>query len=97
MKKMLIATAGILFLVIVVWTNLKPPISLINVTSDPSDATVIIDDVERGTTPLETSVPSGRHSIILTKAGYTSYISSFQSDKGETLNISVTLEKLPIN
>ncbi|MEO0051363.1 MAG: PEGA domain-containing protein [candidate division WOR-3 bacterium] len=48
------------------------------ITSEPSGATVRIDDVERGKTPLTiTELAPGRHELEVRLAGYQTYYSSF--------------------
>jgi len=42
----------------------------IKVTSVPAGATVFVDGVRRGTSPLELELPAGAHTVIVERAGY---------------------------
>ncbi len=92
MKKFAFAGGALIFLIIV-WTTLNAPVGIVNINSDPEGASVTIDDVPRGTTPLEVSLTVGKHNIVVTKEGYTGYVSSLDVEKGETKELNVKLEK----
>jgi len=92
MKKVAFAGGALIFLIIV-WTSLNAPVGIVNITSDPEGASVTIDDVPRGTTPLEVSLTAGKHTLVITKEGYTGYVSSLDIGKGETKDLNVKLEK----
>ncbi len=42
----------------------------IEIGSEPQGATVVIDDVERGTTPITLTLPTGEHSLVLRLDGH---------------------------
>ena len=93
MKKFAFA-GGAFILLVIIWTTLNAPVGIVNITSDPEGASVTIDDVPRGTTPVEVSLTAGKHNLVITKDGYTGHVSSFDVGKGETKDINVKLEKL---
>lgn len=66
--------------------------STVSITSEPSGATVYIDGVSRGTTPLElTGLNPGRHEITVSRSGYRDYSSTF-TISGSAGTILVTTE-----
>ncbi len=70
----------------------------LTVTSTPSQATVYVDGVYRGTTPLTlTGVSTGIHQIKVTKSGYQDYSMSVSVPKGKTATIPVALKVVSSN
>lgn len=50
----------------------------VTITSEPSGAKVVVDGIERGTTPVEIrGLAAGRHELELTRSGYRAYSGSF--------------------
>ncbi len=48
----------------------EPTQGVLTVTSTPRDATVWIDDVKRGSSPVDATLPFGSHKVRVTKSGY---------------------------
>lgn len=98
MTEKIVFVTGIFFLLVLVISRANSPVGFVEISSIPAGATVSIDDVPRGTTPatgsLEVSLPAGKHTLVVTKEGYTSYVGAFQVERGETKNISIELENL---
>lgn len=65
------------------------------ISSNPSGATVEINGIPSGETPLTLSRPVGPASIRVTKAGYRSYRSERQIRKDGSTNVSATLQPIP--
>lgn len=68
------------------------PRSHIAVYSTPPEATVVLDSVEVGETPLRGPIEAGTHDLQLRREGYHSTSRSFTIERGETLEIRDTLE-----
>jgi hypothetical protein len=67
-------------------TTTAPPSGGIAISSSPSGATVIIDDVRKGTTPLTVRpLSAGTHTLVLTLDGYQDY--------GAPITIGTSLER----
>jgi hypothetical protein len=78
-------------------TNLKvtltPMIGSILVKSTPSGAKILLDGVNRGTTPaVLTGIPTGTHTVLLKKTGYSDYPASITVILGKTTNLSAILK-----
>jgi hypothetical protein len=68
----------------------------INVTSQPSGATVFVDGVDRGTTPLTvTGVEFGTHDITVVKQGYYTYASQITVSNTGTYPLHAVLSRVP--
>ena len=66
----------------------------INIQTEPSGATVLVDNVERGITPLSLAdVRIGRHELKIKKEHYLTHTSSFDWEGGAAMVINETLEK----
>jgi len=98
MGEKVIFITGAFFLLFLVISKASSPVGFIDVNSIPDGARVTIDDLSRGVTStselLEVSLSPGKHTIVVTKDGYTGYVSAFHIDRGETKNITVELEKI---
>jgi Uncharacterized protein conserved in bacteria len=66
---------------------------LIDVTTQPDQAIVIIDDSLTGKAPLLARKATGRHSIIITANGYAPLEKTFEIGKDSISRISASLEK----
>jgi hypothetical protein len=75
-----------------------PPVSrgTLNITSKPSGATVFLDGVEKGTTPLTiTGVAYGVHDIAIMKKHYYTYSRQITVNSPNPYHIDATLARLP--
>ncbi len=69
---------------------------LIGITSTPAGATVLLDNVNKGMTPVTLgNVVAGKHTVILQKTGYTDYNTEITVQAGKTSSISAVLVPLP--
>lgn len=68
-----------------------------NINSEPSGATVFIDDNERGTTPLAVNdiVVSKKHELRIEKKGCSAFKSEFILEADKPLNICANITKCP--
>ncbi|HVP95160.1 MAG TPA: PEGA domain-containing protein [Methanoregulaceae archaeon] len=72
--------------------KINPAPGSVRVTSTPSLATVYLDNVNKGTTPLTLdNVGAGSHTILLRKIGYNDYRTSINVISGKTVTVSATL------
>ncbi|HNJ81843.1 MAG TPA: PEGA domain-containing protein, partial [Methanoregulaceae archaeon] len=72
------------------------PIGTISLTSTPSGATVYLDGVNKGVTPVMlTGIPSGNHQVKLTKSDYQDYTIDVIVTTGTTTYVSATLSLTP--
>jgi hypothetical protein len=72
--------------------TMTPATGSISVTSSPSGATVHLDGVNRGTTPaVMTGIPTGIHTVLLKKTGYSDSSKNVTVNLGKTTNLSVTM------
>ncbi len=97
MAEKVVFVTGMFFLLFLVISKTSSPTGFAEVCSIPEGARVIIDDVPRGFTSavcLEISLAPGKHTVVITKDGYTGYVDAFRVDRGETKEIKVELEKL---
>ena len=68
--------------------------SFLSVTSNVAGATVIVDDLQVGKTPLsEASILPGAHRLVVKKEGYATYRSNVRVASGRTLSVHVNLSK----
>lgn len=85
--------------------KLIPNSGEVNLTSNPSGASVYIDERLLGTTPLQTNIPSGLNKLILKKNGYQDFILLEKIEVGKSKSIGpiklsvmpgvVTVESIP--
>ncbi|MEK7595294.1 MAG: PEGA domain-containing protein [Patescibacteria group bacterium] len=81
----------------VFWFDPKDLSSKINIVSEPSQATVYVDDTEVGKTPYSSSVLSdGGYDIKLIKDGFESQTARIKIQKDTKLNASFKLLLLPV-
>lgn len=67
------------------------PSAQLEVTSTPLGATVFVDGVRRGTTPLVLALPTGEHTVIVERAGYQRFQKKVKLDKA--VAITATLRR----
>jgi hypothetical protein len=80
--------------VVLAQVNVAP--GSVRVTSTPSLATVYLDNVNKGTTPLTLdNVRVGSHTILLRKTGYNDFMTSINVISGKTATVTATLT--PVN
>jgi tetratricopeptide (TPR) repeat protein len=70
---------------------------LIDVTTQPDQALVIIDDSLSGKTPLLARKSIGRHSLLITASGYTAFEKTVDIGKDSVSHVSECLKKAPGN
>jgi serine/threonine-protein kinase len=75
--------------------NAHPAAGAITVESMPTSASVRLDGVELGTTPITTLAAAGTHQVTVSKAGFTEASSTVETKTGETVNLSLTLRPVP--
>jgi hypothetical protein len=77
--------------------NAPVPVSgSLDIRSTPSGASVYVDDIYKGVTPLGISeVSAGSHQIKITQSGYYGYTQTVSVTAGEAATISATLLSLP--
>jgi len=69
-----------------------PTTGSINITSSPSGATVLLDNANKGSTPVTLSdIAPGNHTVLLKKTGYNDYKTTVTVVAGQTATISATL------
>ena len=72
--------------------TLKSSSGSINVKSVPSGATILLDGVSKGTTPATlTSISTGKHALVMKKAGYNDYSTQVTVSSGQTTSVSAVL------
>lgn len=72
----------------------KPECGKINITTNPSGASVYIDDIKYGVTPFEIDkFTIGPHELTIIKEGYISLKKQFVLEDGQTLSFNETLDK----
>ncbi len=92
MKRVMIV-ALLAFLSIILINNVKATASILQVYSNPTGATVLIDDVPRGQTPLNIGLVAGTHVLVLTNDGYVDSKLSVNTVEGTRKIVNVTLTK----
>ena len=66
----------------------------IQIQSTPLDATILIDDVEVGTTPhLQSQVPGGIHKVTVRKKDYDDFVTDIEIADGNVVEVTAHLEK----
>ncbi len=72
------------------------PGSILTISSYPTGADILIDDIQRGTTPTSVKeILPGTHSVAITKPGYFGYYSMVSITAGQPSAVDVTLQPLP--
>ena len=75
----------------------QPVTGSISARSTPTGATILVDGVNKGTTPITfTGISAGSHTIVLKKTGYTDYSTSVTVTAGQTASVSATLTNQPV-
>jgi hypothetical protein len=73
----------------------SPQVGGVQVTSSPTGATALLDDVYSGTTPYTfTNVPVGSHTIQVYFSGYQTFYTTTSVQKGMTSYVSATLSPI---
>lgn len=88
--------AVLAFLSIILVNNIKAPASILEVTSEPAGATVLVDDVPRGETsesPLKIGLTPGSHSLTVMKDGYEDNYQIVKTTQGEAKKVNIVLKK----
>jgi len=67
----------------------------VHITSEPTAATVYVDKREKGTTPLEFSLPSGEYELKVDHTGYQSFRARLKHKGSQPFSHHVELEALP--
>jgi len=68
----------------------------IDIKSTPSGATVYLDNIPKGFTPIVlNSIPAGSHTLVLKNIGYPDYRTSMTVMAGKTITINPTLSAVP--
>ncbi|MBI4777440.1 right-handed parallel beta-helix repeat-containing protein [Candidatus Desantisbacteria bacterium] len=70
---------------------LIPLVGTLNITSSPTGATILLDGVDKGITPLELPLDAGTCAMALSLANYYIFASTLTIDSGTTTNIAATL------
>ena len=65
---------------------------MVQFSSDPSGAEIVIDGNYAGNTPSLIKLRPGNHSIRITKKGYTPWERSIDADAGESRTIAAELD-----
>jgi hypothetical protein len=72
------------------------PYASVEISSAPSGASVFLDDVVQGITPLTLStVPAGNHTLSIRMAGYSDYSTTIQLSPGQSALVSAALAQVP--
>jgi hypothetical protein len=76
--------------------DLLPIAGVVRITANVKAARVFVDGKFLGETPLETDVALGPKAIKITKGGYRELVKKLDVVAGQTINLDVTLEELPV-
>jgi len=72
------------------------PYASLEISSVPSGASVFLDDVVQGITPLTlSSVPAGKHTLSIHMTGYSDYSTTMQLYPGQSALVSAALAQVP--
>jgi eukaryotic-like serine/threonine-protein kinase len=74
---------------------LPPPTALVDITSEPSSASIYLNNAFKGKTPMRCELPLGRYDVRLTLAEY--YESEAQIDVRDSTEMPVHLRLIPRN
>ena len=70
----------------------------LTVSSNPTGASVYLDGVSKGISPITlTGVSVGNHTLLLTKSGYNNYTTAVTINAGQTATLSATLVPVTIS
>ncbi len=89
--KRVVIVALLAFLSIILVNNVKATASVLEITSTPAGATVTIDGLSRGVTPLSMGLFPGTHEVSVTMDGYKEYRSNIVTLEGQRQTIAVKL------
>ncbi len=67
----------------------------LSITSTPSGATILVDGVKTGVTPMGVELLPGSHVVKLQKSGYTEYTGTFTVVAGKMAPVTIQLVVLP--
>jgi hypothetical protein len=74
----------------------KPEFGTVIITSKPSGASIQIDGIRKGSTPLiDENVSPGKHPVIIDLEGYKPITDKFKITAGDTTKLSYTLKMIP--
>jgi len=77
---------------VLVPVGVSPSTGGLTVSSTPSGASVYVDNVLRGITPLTmTDIPAGSHTLLIQMSGYQDYVSTVQVNSGATNTVVAAL------
>ena len=68
----------------------------IHISSEPTNADVIIDGDSKGNTPKVFALTEGMHELQVSRRGYQTYVTTIVLGKGRNDPLSVTLEPLAL-
>lgn len=74
---------------------MAPPTAMVNITSEPSSASIYLNNTFKGKTPMRCELPLGRYDVRLTLAEY--YESEAQIDVRDSAEMPVHLRLVPKN
>ena len=98
MAEKVIFVTGMFLLLFLVISKANSPTGFLEIHSNPTGATVTIDDVIRGVTPengsLEVALIPGRHTIVVAKEWYTGYVDIISIERGQTKQLTLDLDKI---
>ncbi len=87
------AVMGLLLVGGALWPKPQPPASTtLRVETLPSGAKVLLDDVEIGTSPLETGIEPGKHRLSLRREGYRKAERTLSCPTGQLTSFSLELQ-----
>ncbi len=69
----------------------KLPTGRISFSTEPTGATVFVNGINWGSTPVEIEISPGKHTVSMQKENYEEYISEVEVEDGKTAQISVGL------
>ncbi len=83
------------------WAKPEPPAPpvasevVFKVVSNPAGATLLVDGVEKGPTPIEVKLPRGDQAVELTlrREGYADAVEKVTPDENQRFRVSLTREK----
>jgi hypothetical protein len=78
----------------VINVNLSKSKSVVNFSSNPSNARVYINSSYRGTTPLQLSLDEGTYTVRIDKDGFMSKTEEISVQSGQSYNYNFTLEEI---
>lgn len=99
-RKVIAAAGGALISVMILWSVLQrapspPKTGAITIESVPAAASVHLDGLELGATPVTARATAGTHRVTVFKDGFTAASSSVETTAGETVKLSLALSPIP--